>query len=898
MDMKALKKELKKKTDANPEKYYAVDFLKERGYIRGKCKHCGVMFWSQDPNRNVCGEPDCSGGYTFIDNPIGKPLDFIETWKKYADMFQSLGYTPIDRYPVAARWRDDTDFVQASIYDFQPHVVSGAVEPPANPLVVPQYCLRFNDIDNVGITGRHKTGFIMVGQHAFTKPDDFNQNRYLSDKHKWLTEGLSIPEKEIIYMEQQWGGGGNLGVCMEFFTRGLEIGNQVYMLYKTTDNGYDELPIKVLDMGMGLGRCTWLSQGTTTQYESDYPTVCKKLFKETGYKPTDIFKKFMPLAGELNMDENANIDKTWNEIAGKLSLDIKELMNEVLPLAGLFSVADHSQSLMMALTDGVLPSNVGGGYNLRVITRRAMSFIKKYDWSFSLGDVAEWHADYMKGIYPELNDSKAEVRELIEVEEKKYQTAVQRTRKIVKTKLEKKDDFSFDELKLMYESQGIMPELIKEEAEKIGKEIHIPDNFYSLITQEREDTTKKIKKKEYDLEGIPDTEKMFYDDNVKEFDAKILKQWKEEDNNYIVLDKSAFYPLGGGQHSDKGLLNESNVVGTIKQGNIIIHITDKEVEGNIVHGKIDWERRLQLTRQHDAIHIINGAARKVLGNHIYQSGAEKTVTHARLDITHYEIPSDEQLQKIEKLANKAIKDAIPISRDWIPRTKAEQMYGFRLYQGGAVPGKEIRVVNIKDFDVEACAGTHFDNTKYTEQIKILRAKKIQDGVVRLEITAGKKMIKLAIEEEKAGIEKHKGNWIKKVNELIKEKKRLTATKDNIDDVSVETLIDQWKQLTKELEKIKKDKASNISEDTVQKIAAPDMKLMQEIARRVAKKKGYCVVIAPGQVVGVGEKVKKAVQKAAEMFGGQAGGKNKEYKGGGPNKNKTEAAYELVKVMLS
>ena len=477
MDMKALKKELKKKTDANPEKYYAVDFLKEKGYIRGKCKQCGVMFWSQDSNRDVCGEPDCSGGYTFIDNPIGKKLDYIETWEKYSEMFQSLGYTPIKRYPVAARWRDDTDFVQASIYDFQPHVVSGAVEPPANPLVVPQYCLRFNDIDNVGITGRHKTGFIMVGQHAFTKPDEFDQNRYLSDKHQWLTKGLSIPEKEIVYMEQQWGGGGNLGVCMEFFTRGLEIGNQVYMLYKITDKGYDELPIKVLDMGMGLGRCTWISQGTTTQYESDYPTVCKKLFKETGYKPTDIFKKFMPLAGELNMDENENIEKTWKEISKKLNIDLKELKNEILPLAGLFSIADHSQSLMMALTDGVLPSNVGGGYNLRVIARRAMSFIKKYDWSFSLGDVAEWHADYMKRLYPELNESKTEVRELIEVEEEKYKTAVQRTRKIVKTQLEKKDDFSFDELKLMYESQGIMPELIKEEAEKIGKEIHVPDNF-------------------------------------------------------------------------------------------------------------------------------------------------------------------------------------------------------------------------------------------------------------------------------------------------------------------------------------------------------------------------------------------------------------------------------------
>src|SRR3989344_6243717 len=188
MDLKKLKADLKKQTDKSPEKFYAVKTLKEKGYSREHCENCGKYFWTTTSDK-ICGDPSCAGGYTFIGEKVAKKkMDFIDVWKEFSGMFKKLGYTPIKRYPVVARWRDDTYWNNASIYDFQPYVVNGEVEPPANPLVVPQPCVRFNDIDNVGITGRHYTSFIMIGQHAFDTPEKYNQEKYLGDIFSWLTK--------------------------------------------------------------------------------------------------------------------------------------------------------------------------------------------------------------------------------------------------------------------------------------------------------------------------------------------------------------------------------------------------------------------------------------------------------------------------------------------------------------------------------------------------------------------------------------------------------------------------------------------------------------------------------------------------------------------------------------
>jgi alanyl-tRNA synthetase len=173
------------------------------------------------------------------------------------------------------------------------------------------------------------------------------------------------------------------------------------------------------------------------------------------------------------------------------------------------------------------------------------------------------------------------------------------------------------------------------------------------------------------------------------------------------------------------------------EGVILHEVKDPNVKkGEKVRGIIDWERRESLMRVHTATHIILGAARRILGDHAWQSGASKTVERARLDISHYARITQGQIEEIERLANQVVREGRPVSCRWMQRDKAEEKYGFRLYQGGVVPGKEIRIVDMGDWDVEACGGTHLANTSEAGLIKVLGTERVQDGVERLIYAVG------------------------------------------------------------------------------------------------------------------------------------------------------------------
>ena len=612
---KEMKLKFKETASKDPDKYYSTRVLKEEGFKRKQCPKCRTFFWTA-ADSETCDNPECSGGFRFIDNSPSKyKLDYIEVWTKFSKIFNKLGYTPIPRYPVAARWREDTDFVQASIYDFQPYVVSGEVEPPANPLTVPQLCLRFNDIDNVGLTGSHYTGFVMIGQHAFMPPERYDQEKYFSDIHTWLKTGLGIKNEEITFHEDGWAGGGNVGPCMEFFSRGLELGNQVYITHEQTPSGLKELNLKVLDMGMGQERNAWFSQGASTSYETTFPTVIKKLTKATDIEiDKNLMKNFLPYSAYLNVDEASNIKKVWIDISQKLNVDVNELRSKILPLAALYSVAEHSRALLVAIADSALPSNVGGGYNLRVILRRALSFITKYKWDLNLSDICEEHSKYLKPLFPELRENLPQVQEILEVEKKKYLNTKEKSRQIIGELLKK--DVTEDVLLKIYDSQGISPELIKEEAEKFNKKILVPENFYAKVSEmhgEKDELKEDDKKSNIQMKRPPATEVLYYDDPIiTSFKAKVLNIINDK---YVILDKTAFYPRGGGQEPDLGLLEDSEVINVFKQGDVIIHElkeTPKFHELEDVAGKVNLIRRNQLMQHHTGTHIINTAARKII----------------------------------------------------------------------------------------------------------------------------------------------------------------------------------------------------------------------------------------------------------------------------------------------
>jgi alanyl-tRNA synthetase len=746
-----LKEQFKKKAGAEPDKHYPTKALKELGFERHQCAKCSRYFWTQHKIQGVCGDPACSGGFRFIGRPQGKKLGYLEVWKKFTETHKKLGYSPIKRYPVVARWNPTTEFTIASIAAFQPYVVSGEIKPPANPLVIPQFCLRFGDIDNVGITG-HYVGFVMMGEHAFVPPNEYDVNTYIKHHIEWLTKGMGLKLQDLTVHEDGWAGGGNFGPCMEFFSHGLEISNQVYMQYEATPSGARELAIKVLDMGQGQERAAWFTQGTATAYDATFPEVLKKLTKATGVRiDQDLLKKFVPLSPYLNVGEATDIDKAWKEVAKKIGMEVSELRQKIEPMAGTYAVAEHARALLLSLSDGALPSNVGGMYNLRVILRRALGFIDKYNWKVDLCDVCGWHAQELKPQFPELSENLENVRKIIEVEKLRYKATQEKTKSIL-AKISAKQITAKDLISL-YDSQGIAPELIAEEASKQGKKIIVPKNFYSLVAARHEKETAETKterEQKLQLDSIPATEILFWQDwKPADFEAKVLKII---DNN-AILDRTVFYPVSGGQLADHGTLNGQQVIDVFKQGSVIIHVLAEKPKfrtGDKVKGKIDFERRKQLAQHHTSTHIINAAARIVLGPHANQASAKKDIDKAYIDITHYQPVSDGELQKIEEEANKIIKKAIAVKKMLMPKEEAEQKYGMTIYQGGVAPGKTLRIVDIPGIDVEACGGTHLNNTSEAETIKILKTTKVKDGIVRIVFTAGNSAKKI-IKEEKQKI---------------------------------------------------------------------------------------------------------------------------------------------------
>ena len=149
---KELKKAFKKIASKTPDKYFPTKELRELGYMRKLCK-CGTYFWTIHKDREVCGDPAYSGGFqVVIDNPSPIKLSYIDVWKKIVEVLEPRGYKPIKRYPCVARWNPTSEFTIASISAFQPYVITGEVEPPAKKLIIPQFCLRFNDIENIGIS--------------------------------------------------------------------------------------------------------------------------------------------------------------------------------------------------------------------------------------------------------------------------------------------------------------------------------------------------------------------------------------------------------------------------------------------------------------------------------------------------------------------------------------------------------------------------------------------------------------------------------------------------------------------------------------------------------------------------------------------------------------------------
>ena len=262
------------------------------------------------------------------------------------------------------------------------------------------------------------------------------------------------------------------------------------------------------------------------------------------------------------------------------------------------------------------------------------------------------------------------------------------------------------------------------------------------------------------LDNLPATNSLYYDDVYQsQFDASVLHcvqvkspDLPEEVTHGVVLDRTCFYPEGGGQEADFGTLATDSVhcrvLDTRKIGEHIVHFTDSALSnGDVVRGSVDWNRRKQLMDHHTSVHIVGGAARRILGPHIYQAGANKSEESARLDITHYNRLSRQDLDEIERMANQVIVQVHKTEKTILNRKDADRKHGFDLYQGGAPKGDTIRVLRISDHDIQACGGTHHDEPGQIGSIRIVRSTAVQDGVERLHIVAGQAALAYAREQD-------------------------------------------------------------------------------------------------------------------------------------------------------
>ena len=893
------KKEILSKFSSDPERYYKVRLFEEQGFNRRSCEICKRFFWTLDENRINC--PDHSDDtYSFIGNPpTNKRFDYTQAWKEVESFFKKNGHTSVNRYPVVCRWRDDLYFTIASVVDFQRVMGSKVVfEFPSNPLVVPQTCLRFKDLENVGVTGRHFSSFCMIGQHSIPNENGYWKDECINLDFNLLTQQFGIGKKEITFVEDVWEGGGSFGSSLEYFVRGLELGNAVFTEFQGDLSNYKTLDQRIIDMGAGLERFAWITMGTPTAYDCCFGPITKKLIQDSGIDAdsTILTPYFTEIAKNLELyDDLAMVRKNTIKSTGLSEEQIEKI---ITPLEGIYLIIDHIRTLIFAISDGALPSNVGGGYNLRIMLRRIISTMSRLKLEFDLNEIIDIQIDYLKNTYSELEKTREDVKEIISIETRRYDSSKQRMQKIA-SKLD--NEPNVEDLIRLYESDGVTPEYLKEM--KVISEI--PSTFYAKLSDLHQ-SKKQKEQTNLPLEGIPDTELLFYGDDPREFDAKVLKAFE----NFIVLDKTAFYARGGGQEPDHGKIGECEIIDITKHGNIIVHEIKGKIpkNGDTVSCMVDAKRRDGITKNHTSTHIINTSARSVLGSWVWQHSAFKEEDHARLDITHHSALTDNDVIKIEQTANSIIEKSIPVKIENLDRGTAEQKYGFRIYQGGVVPVKSVRIVSIGDLDIEACGGTHVANTSDIEEIKITKTKRIQDGVVRIEFVSGnsaKEFVrkkqqdsenkemeeKLKEEEKEKRIEKRQ--HVKERIPIIA--KSLSECKDGISIIE---------NITIELRKTGKANfcySTSNDYDDIFHIG------LGEVLCKADPKLVYCGLFEDGEkirvIVYAGDDIPKEngageiVKSISQILGGAGGGSTKFAQGGGINKSKKEDAIKNAKTMI-
>lgn len=875
-------------------------------------------------------------------------LGLNEIRERFLAFFESKNHLRLKSFSLVPKNDKSLLLINSGMAPLKPYF-TGKEIPPKKRVTTCQKCIRTSDIENVGKTARHGTYFEMLGNFSF---GDYFKNEVIPWAWEFVTKVLEIPEDKLyisIYQDDDeafdiwhnligiptdrivrmgkednfWEHGlGPCGPCSEiYYDRGEEFGcgkktcgvgcdcdrfmefwNLVFTQFeKQEDGSYTKLEHPNIDTGMGLERMATIMQNVTSIFDVD--TI--KAIRDEICKIANV--KYME-------DEKKDV-----------SIRV---------------ITDHIRSVSFMTADGVLPSNEGRGYILRRLLRRAIRHgrLLGIDKMF-LADLSKTVIEVSKDAYPELAEKSDYIFKVLSVEEQQFNKTIAYGSDILQQYIEQlkssgQNTLSGKKCFKLYDTYGFPIDLTKEILEEEGLNLD-EDAFYKEMENQR--IKARLAREETTYMGADDTvfnkldvamaSKFIGYDCLKLENSKILAITKGDeivnsissDNNKevttIILDITPFYAQSGGQEGDMGIIRTATatfkVTDTIKVGgNKIAHIgyiTKGVLNTNdSVIAEVDSKLRLNTARNHSATHLLQKALRIVLGNHVEQAGSSVNADRLRFDFTHFEAISTENLNKVESLVNKAIFDNMQIVIKETPIEEAKKMGAMALF--GEKYGDIVRVVNMGDYSIELCGGTHLKNTSQVGLFKIISETGVAAGVRRIEAVTGEiainvfKSYEQKLENVASILKTNSTNIENKINSILSENKELKQKIAKLETKMAGNVIDDILNSVEEIKGVKviASKLNNFDTNNLREIGD---KLKQRLESGIIvlasskDSKVNFVVMVTDDIVKKGVHAGNIIKEAAKVAGGNGGGRPNMAQAGAKDVTKIEQSLLKAKNII-
>ena len=820
----------------------------------------------------------------------------------------------------------------------------GEEEPPRRRVCTCQKCIRTGDIDNVGHTARHGTYFEMLGNFSFgdyfkheaiawsweflTKVVGLEEDRlypsvYLDDDEAfdiWNKE-IGIPKEKIFRFgkaDNFWEhGSGPCGPCSEiYYDRGekfgcgkpdctvgcdcdryIEIWNNVFSQFDNDGhNNYTELKQKNIDTGMGLERLAVVCQDVNSLFDVD--TVM------------NITNKVSQLTGAFyGQSEKRDV-----------SLRV---------------ITDHIRAATFMICDGILPSNEGRGYVRRRLLRRAARHGKLLGVNDPfLYQVVDTVIHENECQYADLREKQTYITKVIRTEEESFARTIDGGMRIFSemlTEHQAKGETVFsgaDAFKL-YDTFGFPIDLTAEMAADEG--LTVDEEAFRKLMQEQKERAREARKALGDLgwagvefgKEVPSTEFVGYDLTACNAtvvalvcDDELCGQMEAGSDGIVVLDKTPFYAEMGGQVGDHGVITAKGMTFTVtdvqknKGGKFMHygHVAEGVVKvGDTVQPAIDVQRRKAICRAHSTTHLLDAALKKVLGDHVHQAGSLVEPDRLRFDFTHFEAITPEQVHQIEWLVNDAILEGYPVVTEVLPIEEAKKKGAVAMF--GEKYGETVRVVEMGEFSMELCGGTHLDNTAKAGPFRIKSESSVASGVRRMEATTGR--LSLEGMEKSRGVLSKAAQFFKAApSELLERLEQqageMKQLRQALDKFKSEASLGEAKQF---LAAAKTVKGLHVLTGTRHGLDANAMRKMGDFLRdkdpavvgvlaSIAEDKITFLAVCGKTAVEKGVKAGDLVKLVSGICGGKGGGKPDSAMGGGSDLLKVDDALAAVDDFVS